>query len=524
MDKKPPAVLYMRYSSDKQNEQSIEGQRRVCREYARSEYDIITEYIDRDRTGKNDKREAFQQMIADSKKHKFRYVIVYKLDRFARNRYDSAKYKHILKQNGVRVISATEYLSDSPESIMTEALLEANAEYYSAELAQKTKRGMRESALKGNSTGGTVPLGFKIVNKKYEVDINTVQIPKLIFEMYANGKSKTEIAAALNSKGYKTRFGGEFKMSSLDHILTNEKYIGVLHYNDEKGEIKIDGGCPAIIDKETFNVVQRRLAENKRAPARAAAKVDYLLSGKLYCGECGALMIGESGHGTNDKVYNYYACSNHKRKKACPKKTERKDFVEWYICEAVLSLVTGEDSKHDVAKMIVAAFKKSFGDSGIKDIEKQLKAVRCKIENVVDMIAETGNRALMAKLEALQKQEDEILDELELARIDERRIPTVPQIESWLTELAGLDICDPKARYHLINIFVNRVYLYDDRMILFFNMGNKNKTVSLKDIREIEKNSEVLNDFDLVDSCVTSNISRKSFCRLGLRVLLFSLT
>ncbi len=126
------------------------------------------------------------------------------------------------------------------------------------------------------------------------------------------------------------------------------------------------------------------------------------------------------------------------------------------------------------------------------------------------MIAETGNRALMAKLEALQKQEDEILDELELARIDERRIPTVPQIESWLTELAGLDICDPKARYHLINIFVNRVYLYDDRMILFFNMGNKNKTVSLKDIREIEKNSEVLNDFDLFNSCVTSLILSKS--------------
>ena len=154
-EKMKKIVIYARYSSDRQTEQSIEGQLRVCHEYAeRNDYVVVHEYIDRALSGTTDRRPAFLQMIEDSKKKEFEYVLVYQLDRFARNRYDSANYKMKLKKNGVRVLSARENISDDASGILMESVLEGMAEYYSAELSQKVKRGVRESLIKGYYTGG----------------------------------------------------------------------------------------------------------------------------------------------------------------------------------------------------------------------------------------------------------------------------------------------------------------------------------------------------------------------------------
>lgn len=496
-----PAVLYLRYSSDNQTEQSIEGQRRVCQEYAeRSGYDISGEYIDRARSATTDNRPEFRRMIADAAKGGFKFIIVYKLDRFARNRYDSAMYKHTLKKYGVRVVSATEYLSTNPESIMTEAVLEANAEYFSAELSQKTKRGMRESALKGLSTGGTVPLGYRLVDKRLEIDVNTAPAVKLIFEMYGSGKGKKEIVDELNNRGYRTKTGREFKITSLENILKNQKYIGVYHYDDNTGNpITIENSCPSLIDKNLFDTVQKKIEQTKRAPAQAKAKVDYVLSGKLFCGECGSLMVGESGKSCGGMTYHYYNCSRRKKYHDCKKKLERKDFIEWYICKCVLELFKDDDRQAEIADTIIAAYKKTFGTSGIDDLEKRLRAVRLKIDNVVDLIAETGNRAMMAKLEALQVQEDEINDELQAAKIAERHIPTQKEIMKMLSNLRGVDICDPDKRYNIINIFINRVYLWDTKMIIFFNHKNTSQTVEFEEIRQFEKS------FDDSENCSDLN-------------------
>ncbi len=143
------AVLYARYSSDKQTEQSIDGQLRYCEQYAKQHgYNIIGSYIDRAISGTSDNRPQFQQMIQDSSKKQFQFVIVWKLDRFARNRYDSAIYKNKLKKNGVKVLSATEGIGEGDESIILEAVLEAMAETYSRQLSQNVRRGLKESALK----------------------------------------------------------------------------------------------------------------------------------------------------------------------------------------------------------------------------------------------------------------------------------------------------------------------------------------------------------------------------------------
>ncbi len=154
------AVIYARYSSDNQREESIEGQLRECLQYANfNEMEVVDNYIDRAFSAKTDNRPNFQKMIKDSAKGQFDVVIVWKLDRFARNRYDSAHYKNILKKNGVKVLSATEKISDDASGILLESMLEGYAEYYSAELAEKVKRGMTENALKGLWNGGQVPFG-----------------------------------------------------------------------------------------------------------------------------------------------------------------------------------------------------------------------------------------------------------------------------------------------------------------------------------------------------------------------------
>ena len=131
------AVIYARYSSDSQREASIEGQLRDCKDYAeKNGITVVGTYIDRAYSAKTDDRPDFQRMIKDSAKKIFDVVLVWKLDRFARNRYDSARYKIQLKKNGVKLMSATEIISEGPEGIILESVLEGYAEYYSADLAE----------------------------------------------------------------------------------------------------------------------------------------------------------------------------------------------------------------------------------------------------------------------------------------------------------------------------------------------------------------------------------------------------
>ena len=197
------AVIYARYSSDSQTEQSIEGQLRVCKEFAeRNGFVIVKEYIDRAKTGTNDNRPAFQQMIFDSKNKSFNFVLVYKLDRFSRNRYDSAINTMALSKNGVKVISATENISDKPEGRLLENVIIGINEYYSAELSQKVKRGLKESRIKGQFTGGRTPYGYNVENLKLSINETQANIVRLMFNEYMSGKKIKDIVLMLKDKGY----------------------------------------------------------------------------------------------------------------------------------------------------------------------------------------------------------------------------------------------------------------------------------------------------------------------------------
>ena len=196
------AVIYARYSSDNQREESIEGQLRECGEYAeRNGITVVGSYIDRALSAKTADRPEFQRMIKDSAKALFEIVLVWKLDRFSRDRYDSAHYKHILKKNGVKVVSAKEHISDGPEGIILESMLEGMAEYYSAELAQKINRDLTENALKGKNNGGGIPLGYQLTDDQHlRIDPLTAPIVREIYQRYAEGETVRSIITSLNER------------------------------------------------------------------------------------------------------------------------------------------------------------------------------------------------------------------------------------------------------------------------------------------------------------------------------------
>ena len=453
--------LYMRYSSDRQTEQSIEGQRRVCMEFCKREgYNVVEQYIDRATSAfkDTDKRTQFQKMIKDSEKQLWEAVVVYKLDRFARNRYDSATYKARLKKNGVRVISATENISDNPEGVILEAVLEGMAEFYSKELSQKITRGMYESAHKCHSIGGHIPLGYRIEDKKLVIDEAAAVIVREAFDLYANGATVAEICEKFNNKGYKTAKGVDFNKNSFKSMFKNERYIGIYKYKD----MRIEGGVPAIVDKETFEIVQKRLSVNAQAPARGKAKVDYLLAQKLFCGHCGASMTGESGTSHTGAKYNYYTCSTRKRFRSCDKTPLKKDFIERAVVEDALTILTPEV----IEELAEAAVRQNRIDieneSLVPALTQELHEIEKSISNLIKMVEKGADSdALTARLIELEKQKRATEKRLVVAQ-DDIIVLEKEHIIWWLTEFCNGDIEDENFRRHIIDLLVNSVTVWDE--------------------------------------------------------------
>lgn len=479
------AVIYARYSSNRQTEQSIEGQLRVCRDYANANgMVIIDEYIDRAMTGRNDDRPAFQKMIVDSAKRQFEAVLVYQFDRFARNRYDSATNKSKLKKNGVRVISAKENVTDDPSGALIEGVLESMAEYYSLELAQKIKRGMHESALKCRATGGGLALGYKIgADKRFEIDEKTAPIVIEIFKRYNDGENITQICDALNKQGLKTSRGVAYNKNSLRTILRNRKYIGEYRC----GEVVIPGGVPAIVDDSLFESVAIRMAKNKKAPAKTKANVNYLLTAKLFCGECTANMVGESGTGHTGQKYYYYTCTRRKREKACKKENVQKDWIERLVVQYTVEHILKDDVIEFIADQLVTLQEKEaaentalrYLETSLSDAQKALRNLLAAVEQGLPFTETTK-----ARLSELEEQKVSLETEIAKEKIT-RRILTKEQLIYWIGRFKGGDVNDERYCQNLIDTFVNAVFVYDDRIVITYNYTRDDNTVTISDLDKL---------------------------------------
>ena len=451
-------VFYGRYSDSGQSEQSIEGQRKVCYEYAdRNGYRIIGEYIDRALTGTSDSRPEFLRMIADSAKRQFQGVLVYQLDRFARNRYDSATYKSKLKKNGVKVLSARENISDDASGVLMEAVLEGMAEYFSAELSQKVKRGMGLTAQKCEFTGSGVPLGYKIVDKKFAIDEETAPIVKRIFEMYLAGNTMAEIIRYLNENGIKTSKGNPYNKSSIKRIITNNRYLGIYKY----AGIEIPGGVPRIIDDVTFEEAQMIMEKNKKAPARAKSlEENYLLTTKIFCGHCGCAMTGVCGTSSTGKVHQYYCCVTQRRHSDCKKKPIQKTFVEDLVVTKVIAILT--DEFIDTMAHRIADLSETEGNTDtVLRLKRLLKENAEAIENLI--IAIESGKAVDILTAQIEKRQNERAD-LEAQLAQEKMIKptlTYEEVKFFFEKFKGGDANDITYRMALIDTFVNRIDVFD---------------------------------------------------------------
>ncbi len=453
------AVIYARYSSHAQREESIEGQLRVCHDYARREgIDVIYEYTDSAMTGTNDQRPAFQKMIADSSKHQFEAVLVYAVDRFARERYDAAIYRKKLKDNGVRIVSVTQPIDDSPEGILLESLLEGLAEYYSKNLARGVKRGMRENALKCKAVGGIVPTGYKTDRStmKYVLDPPKAAIVKEIFEMYANGHSIVDICKYCNAHGYRTNRDRPFTRNSMSTMLKNKRYTGVYTFDD----IEIPGGMPAIIDEDTFSRVQERISMGHRSRPRKHDDIDFILTGKLFCGHCGNPMVGTSGTSKGGQTYYYYTCRVHGNK--CAKHNEKKDALEDFIIDYIVNHFLTRENIEVIAERIMELINHDEFAMIMKSIEDQIRDKDRAIGNLMKAVEFGGDIPLfMNRIKDLQSEKALLEKELAEKKIANLSFLNKDILTAWMLDFAERNDGSKAYHHELINTFVNAIYIYD---------------------------------------------------------------
>ncbi len=479
------AVAYCRYSSDNQREESIEAQLREIRKFAEREgYTIIKVYADEARSALTDNRPQFQQMIADAATGLFEYIIVHKLDRFSRDRYDSAFYKRELKRYGVRLISVLERLSDDPESIILESVLEGMAEYYSRNLAREVMKGMRETAYQCKHTGGVPPLGYDVApDRSYTVNPREAEAVRLIFTMYESGSGYSEILDALKTNGFNTKTGKDFGKNSLHDILVNEKYAGIYVFNkterkiagkrnghrikDDEEIIRVQGGIPAIISSYTWERARERMEKNKRTQASYRAKTTYLLSGLIYCGSCGGAMLGKHGRtGRNKTDYAYYECGTRKRTRNCDMKPINKDHVEKLVIDTLYENVFSPFGSKNAAQLIFDYAQKQMSDipDYVKSCKKELDAVNREIANMVDAISKgMYHESMKAKMDDLESKKGALI-----LRISEAEHQTdvhslsLEQIHGYLGRYSCLHDMPPADQKQAIEMFVTRVTVYDE--------------------------------------------------------------
>ncbi len=468
------AVIYARYSSSGQREESIEGQLRDCRSYAmKNSMAVVGEYIDRAMTGTSDKRPDFQRMIRDSAKGLFAVVLVWKIDRFARSRYDSAIYKNKLKANGVRVVSANETIPDTPEGIVLESVMEGFAEYYSANLSQNVRRGNYDSALKRQSLGHHI-LGYRTgADKRFELDPQTAPVVLKIFQDFLAGKKLRDIADELNANGHRTVLGKPFTANALRYILKNERYTGLYVYED----IRDEHGIPEIIDRETFARAQVLIEEHRRTPAAKKSQEVFMLTGKLFCGDCGEPMSGAAGTSHTGKVYTYYMCLG-KEHGTCTHPRVRKSELENAVLGELMRAVHSNDVIQAFADRFMIWQSEQSSTEELDGLRAKLRETETAIKNVMRFV-DTGivSDSLRTHLMELEAERVDLVRGIAKLELENPKLKR-EDVVWFLEQFREGNVTDEKWKLQLTETFLRAAYLYTDgRLLLQLNFcGAQSKT------------------------------------------------
>ena len=504
-------AIYARYSSDNQREESIEAQVRAINEYCNhNQYTVVKVYTDEAKSATTDDRPQFQQMIKDSATNMFDMVIVHKLDRFSRDRYNSAFYKRELKKNKVRLVSVLENLDDSPESIILESVLEGMAEYYSANLSREVMKGMKETAYQCKHTGGTPPLGFDIdKGKNYTINEYEAQSITLIFEMYSSGFTYGQILDKLRLKKYKTKTGKEFCKSALTVILKNEKYKGTYVFNktsqksngkrnvqlkDESEIIRVPNGMPAIVSEEIWDMCNDRIKKsNKSIQVSQAAKEVYLLTGKIYCGECYGAMVGNRRFcGRNKSRYVTYECNTRKRNKTCSAKGINKDLLEKIIIDYLEENIFTTEKADVITDSIfnhIDKVNKSNTDS-LSPLKRELSTTQKSIDNIINAIASgMFHKSMKEKMDTLEAKKNELISLIAQTEAKENLIvlPDKQLMKNYFLSNSGIKNKPLEQQKNIVQRFIKKITVYPQEIEIelivdTYNGGEENRTPVRKPI------------------------------------------
>ena len=462
------AVIYARYSSHNQREVSIDQQVSACRSYA-ADHDLKVAhvYADHAMTGTNDNRPEFRQMIQDSAARSWAYVIVYSLDRFSRDRYDSAVHKHTLKENGVRVLSAMEHISDDPTGVLMESVLEGFAEYYSKELSQKVRRGLMDNAARCLTVGNT-PLGYKRgPDGRYAVVEDEAFLVREIYTRVAAGEPLADISRDLNARGLTTKRGSPWGRTSYQFILHDQRYIGVYNHMGHR----VEGGIPAIIDRDLFDRVQElctvkprpvNTPQRRRRPAGT-----YLLTGKLYCGECKSPMVGISGTSKTGVLHFYYTCKNKRERHGCHKANVVRDEIEQRITAKLREMITDPDFVAWLSEEVAKESANQTESPELSLVRDRLDAARKKKDNTLKAI-QMGVVTPSVRDMLLQLEEEEATLSARLEVLEARKDAVItPEIVQAFIELfAEGDINDKAYQETIIDSLLVRAYVYDKKLTI----------------------------------------------------------
>lgn len=488
----PPrtAVAYSRYSSAGQRDVSIEQQLADIRAFAKREgYTLIHEYADHARSGfKNtNARTAFQSMMKAAADGSFGYVICWKVDRFGRNREESAQYKGRLRRHGVKVLYAMEPIPEGSAGVLLEGMLEATAEWYSRQLSENVTRGMMDNARRCLYNGTRI-IGYRRgPDGRYAIQPEEAAVVHRIFELYCSGYSAARICTIMNGLGVRSSRGHLFKPESLLRIINNERYTGVYIW----GDFRVPGGMPAIIDRSVFEEAQRM--KGKTARHIEQGNMDYLLTGKAFCGHCGAAMIGDCGTSKTGARHHYYSCQAHKAKKGCLKKALPKDYLESAVIDFVLDHVLVNPMIEKVADAVMKLQAEAMKSSPLASMESERSEIVKQIDNINNAIAAgIWNSSTSAKLKELEDAEQSLRESIETLRYSQSQLLDRDRVLFFLHRFTKGDRNDPLLRRHLIETFVNAVYVYDDHLKIVINNCEGNERFPLADLPDDSPGSDNL--------------------------------
>ena len=491
------AVAYCRFSSDMQREESIDAQLRAIREYAeRNGLVIVAEYIDRAKSATSDQRPEFQRMIREAASGGFSAVIIHKLDRFARNRYDSAHYRHQLKRHGVTLRSVMENLDGSPESIIMESVLEGMAEYYSRNLAREVMKGLTENALQGKSTGGTPPLGYDVDRSTMRLVINEreAEAVRLIYAQTLACVSYNEIIDELNALGYKGKRGTPFGKNSLNSILKNPKYTGTMTFNrsaakdidgkrngsaykSEEEIIRVKDAVPQIISQADFDKVQEKLKHRMQTRKHSHAKETYLLTGTMVCGVCGGSYVGSRrkrmAHG--DGYWVCYGCNRrfNTAGNSCRNKEVNRDQIEGFVLGKLSEYVFSEEYIPRIAAEYNEWLREQNGESValMKAYRSQMRTLATDISNTADLLIKVQSDALIEKLQSLERSKREL--EGKLARLEQenqRTEVTEDEVRRvFLIIREQLTSGKLQSLKQIVDTYIQKIEVFPDKITIMFN-------------------------------------------------------